>query len=164
MEQYDLEAFRKKAETQEGQTQAIFKKLKKIKPKVLDQAFHHCHQAAFEEIDCLKCGNCCKTTGPLFTQADINRLARHFKMKPAQFMDTYLRVDEDGDYVLRNLPCPFLGADNHCSVYEKRPKACREFPHTNRNKMRQILNLTQKNASVCPAVFKISRAIDQQLP
>ncbi len=76
-------------------------------------------------------------------------------MKPGDFIDAYLRVDEEDDYVLKSAPCPFLGADNHCSVYDDRPKACREYPHTDRKKMVQIMDLTYKNTLVCPAVFEI---------
>jgi Fe-S-cluster containining protein len=76
-------------------------------------------------------------------------------MKPGELIDKYLRVDEDKDYVVKSSPCPFLGADNYCSVYEDRPKACREYPHTDRKKMVQILDLTLKNTQVCPAVFEM---------
>lgn len=163
MEPYNLKAFAETVAQQKSQTSTIFKKLKKVKPKVLDASFKKANDDAFARIDCLSCANCCKTTGPLFTESDINRLARHFKMKPGKFMEQYLRVDEEGDYVLQAVPCPFLGADNYCSVYEKRPKACREYPHTNRNKMHQILNLTRKNVAVCPAVFDISRQLEKEL-
>jgi Fe-S-cluster containining protein len=159
MDQYDLDAFRAKVQQQKGETKKIFKDLKRLKPKELDQEFHKAHDAAFQKIDCLKCANCCKTTGPLFTPSDISRLAKHFRLKPAQFSDQYLRLDEDGDMVLKSVPCPFLGADNYCGVYDIRPKACREYPHTDRFKMHQILALTEKNASLCPAVFEISRAL-----
>lgn len=114
---------------------AFFKKLKRKTPKNLDQITQQLHNEAFEEIDCLKCANCCKTTGPLFTETDINRIAKHFKMKPGAFIDSYLKVDEDNDYVLQTTPCSFLGADNYCGIYEVRPKACREYPHTNRRKL-----------------------------
>jgi Fe-S-cluster containining protein len=159
MEQYDLDKFREKAQQQKTETKKVFKDLKRLKPKDLDQTFHQAHKAAFQKIDCLKCANCCKTTGPMFTPSDISRLAKHFRLKPAEFTDIYLRVDEDGDKVLKSVPCPFLGEDNYCGVYEIRPKACREYPHTDRFKMHQILKLTEKNASLCPAVFEISRAI-----
>ncbi|SEG13448.1 Putative zinc-or iron-chelating domain-containing protein [Algoriphagus boritolerans DSM 17298 = JCM 18970] len=76
-------------------------------------------------------------------------------MKSSQFIDEYLHQDEEGDYVLNFLPCPFLGADNKCLVYEDRPKACREYPHTNRKNMLGILDLSLKNTLVCPAVSKI---------
>lgn len=159
----DLDAFKEQAAAQQSNLKKKFQKLRKVKPKVLDKAFHELHDEVFEEIDCLSCANCCKTTGPLFTDADINRLARHFKMKPGEFIDTYLRVDEDGDFVLQTTPCPFLGADNYCSVYEVRPKACAQYPHTDKNGMHQILSLTRKNASMCPAVFEIVQRIDQKL-
>ena len=65
--------------------------------------------------------------------------------KEQQFIDAYLRVDEDNDYVLQSVPCTFLDADNYCMIYDVRPKACREFPHTDRKKFQQISNLTLKN-------------------
>lgn len=133
----------------------LISKLKKRKPKDLDSIVQQSHDAAFQQIDCLACANCCKTTGPLFTDKDIQRISKHLKIKAKQFEGLYLKVDEDGDWVLQQLPCPFLGADNHCSIYEQRPKACATFPHTDRVKQHQILHLTEKNAAVCPAVFKI---------
>ena len=59
-------------------------------------------------------------------------------MKPQQFTEQFLQLDEENDYVLKSVPCTFLDADNYCSIYEVRPKACREFPHTDRKKFQQI--------------------------
>jgi Fe-S-cluster containining protein len=87
------------------------------------------HDAEFKKTDCLKCANCCKTTGPLFTSADIERVSKYLKQKPQQFIEQYLRIDEDQDYVLQSVPCNFLDNENACMIYEVRPKACREFPH-----------------------------------
>ena len=129
--------------------------LKKKNPREVDNAFHDLHDEVFKEIDCLACANCCKTTSPIFYQTDIERLAKSLKMKPGDFIEKYLRIDEDKDYVVKTSPCPFLGADNYCSVYDDRPKACREYPHTDRKKMVQIMDLTHKNTLVCPAVFEI---------
>ncbi|MGB5943386.1 MAG: YkgJ family cysteine cluster protein [Leeuwenhoekiella sp.] len=143
---------------------AYFKKLKRKPPKDLDYRIQELHDEAFDEIDCLKCANCCKTTGPLFTDRDISRLAKHFKMKDSQFIDTYLYRDEDGDYVLQQLPCPFLGADNYCMVYDVRPKACAEFPHTDRKKFQQIAHLTLKNVAICPAAFKVVEKMKERIP
>jgi Fe-S-cluster containining protein len=133
----------------------LIKNIKRKKPRDLDNQIHALHDEAFERIDCLECANCCKTTGPLFLEKDIERLARHLRMKAIDFEEQYLRVDEEGDKVLKSVPCPFLGADNYCSVYEHRPKACREYPHTDRRRQLQILNITEKNAKVCPAVYDI---------
>jgi Fe-S-cluster containining protein len=122
------------------------------------------HNEEFEKTDCLKCANCCKTTGPLFTDKDIRRIAKHFKMKAQEFVTAYLRIDEDNDYVLQSLPCPFLGADNYCGIYEVRPKACREFPHTDRKKFHQISSLTLKNVAICPAAYNIVENMKNRLP
>ena len=72
-------------------------------------------------------------------------------------------MDNEGDYVLTTAPCPFLGADNYCSVYEDRPLACREYPHTDRKNMYQILGLTRKNMEVCPAVTHIVQEIARKI-
>lgn len=140
------------------------KKLKARKPKKLDAVMTKLHNETFQKIDCLDCANCCKTTGPLFLPSDIKRISKRLKMKPTQFEATYLRIDEDNDKVLQQLPCPFLGADNHCSIYEDRPKACREFPHTDRPKFHQITAITAKNVAVCPAVFAMVERLKSELP
>lgn len=141
----------------------FFQKLKKKPPKNLDYLMQELHEEEFSRTDCLQCANCCKTTGPLFTNADIERISKHFKMRPSSFIGTYLRVDEDNDYVLQEVPCPFLGTDNYCSIYKVRPKACREFPHTDRKKFHQISSLTLKNVSICPAAFHIVEAMKQRV-
>lgn len=154
-EQQLLEQLPQLAQKAKKENAAFFKKLKKKKPKNLDTVAAGFHDEVFEDIDCLNCANCCKTTGPLFTQKDIERLAKFFKIKPGEFIDTYLYLDEDNDYVLQQLPCPFLAADNMCMVYEKRPLACREYPHTNNRKFHRLLNITLKNTYICPAAYKV---------
>lgn len=129
--------------------------LKKLRKGEVDRLIHPLHEQAFSVIDCLQCANCCKTTGPLFTSKDIDRIAGYIKVKPAQFISKYLHVDEDNDHVLTELPCTFLDDNNYCSIYEVRPKACREYPHTDRKNQQGILSLTQKNADICPAVAQI---------
>ncbi|MGB0981487.1 MAG: YkgJ family cysteine cluster protein [Winogradskyella sp.] len=141
----------------------FFTKLKKKPPKQLDYTMQKLHEEEFKRTDCLKCANCCKTTGPLFTDKDINRVAKHFKMKAQQFIKTYLRLDEDNDYVLQAVPCTFLGADNYCSIYDVRPKACREFPHTDRKKFQQISHLTLKNVAICPAAYNIVEEMKKRI-
>ncbi len=82
-------------------------------------------------------------------------MAKSLKIKPSELIDAYLVEDDEGDFVFTTEPCPFLGSDNYCSIYNSRPKACREYPHTDRDKIFQILQLTAKNYKVCPAVFNM---------
>lgn len=158
LKQHQLDSQRVKKENTK-----FFKQLKRVKPKVLDQHIHSLHKETFACIDCLECANCCSATGPLFTDKDISRIAKHLRMKPSEFTEQYLRIDEDSDYVLKSVPCAFLGADKYCSIYDVRPKACREYPHTDRIKQQQLLKLTEKNVRVCPAVFQIIEQLKQQL-
>ena len=134
---------------------ALFKGLKRQTPHDLDRVIHGLHEEVFAKTDCLNCANCCKTTGPLWSERDKERVAKHLRLKTGEFETNYLRLDEDGDWVLQQLPCPFLESDNACAIYEIRPKACREYPHTDRAKQAQILDLTAKNALICPAVGEI---------
>lgn len=152
-----------KAKEKHNENKKFFAKLKKKPPKQLDSLMQELHNAEFRRTDCLNCANCCKTTGPLFTDKDVERISKHFRMKPQKFIETYLHIDEDNDYVLQSVPCTFLGADNYCSIYDVRPKACREFPHTNRKKFHQISNLTLKNVAICPAAFAIVEEMKQRL-
>lgn len=135
-------------------------KMRKWKPQKVDEAFRGLHEKVFAETDCLTCANCCRTTSPIFTDRDIERIAKHFKMRQAELVHTYLRMDEDGDYVYKSPPCPFILEDNRCSIYDVRPRACAEYPHTDRKDMTKIFGLTLKNALICPAVARILEEIE----
>jgi Fe-S-cluster containining protein len=141
------------------ETAAFLKKLKKKKPKNLDDFVHGLHIDAFSQFNCLDCANCCKNIGPRLTDKDIDRLAKHLKIRPSEFLEQYVVTDEDGDFVFKEHPCPFLMPDNYCMVYENRPKACREYPHTNRKRFYQILTLSHKNCETCPVVYEIFEEI-----
>ena len=121
----------------------------------IDSDFHDEHKAVFKELDCLECANCCKTTSPIFLQEDIGRISSYLKIKVGHFILKYLEMDEDGDFVLQKAPCVFLAEDNKCKIYDVRPKACSEYPHTNRKNMIEILDITLENTVVCPAVNEI---------
>ncbi len=150
----DLPKYKKLAVEKDKENRKFLAQLKKKPPKNLDYVVQDVHEEVFEKIDCLQCANCCKTTGPLFTEKDIERISKHLRMKAVDFESKFLRIDEDRDKVLQSLPCWFLNDDNTCSIYEVRPKACREFPHTDRKKIYQINALTEKNALICPAVYE----------
>lgn len=151
----DLGRFKELAKSRAAENRKFLQTLKKKDARRVDDNFHSLHDEVFEDINCLDCANCCKTTSPIFYQNDIERVARKLRMKPGEFIERYLRIDEDNDYVLKSSPCPFLDADNYCAVYDERPKACREYPHTDRKKMVQITELTYRNTLVCPAVLEI---------
>jgi uncharacterized protein len=121
------------------------------------------HDEAFEKVDCLQCAACCKNYSPRFKTPDVKRISKHLGLKESTFIETYLRVDEDGDFVVKASPCPFLGADNRCSVYEVRPSDCSRFPYTDEDVIVKRQNLTLKNATFCPITFFVLERLEQQL-
>ena len=148
------------AEEQIEVTKKNLSKLQKSNRRKMDQFFHKEHDKAFDKVDCLSCGNCCKTTSPIFRDIDVKRLSKKLRISEKKFISDYLRRDEDEDYVLKNSPCIFLEDDNSCGVYKDRPLACKEFPHTDRKNMFQISDLTVSNSLVCPAVSLIVQKLN----
>jgi Fe-S-cluster containining protein len=124
------------------------------KNKVLKQ-LPHLHEEAFEKIDCLQCAACCKNYSPRFKTPDVKRISKHLGMKESVFIDTYLNVDEEGDFVVKKTPCPFLGADNYCNIYDVRPSDCARFPYTDEDVLIKRQALTLKNATFCPIVVHV---------
>ncbi|MEI2747146.1 MAG: YkgJ family cysteine cluster protein [Ferruginibacter sp.] len=110
-------------------------------------------EEAFEKVNCLDCAACCRNYSPRFKTPDIKRIARVLDMKEGAFIEKYLLLDEDGDYVVNSKPCPFLGADNYCSIYESRPSDCARFPYTSEDVLLKRPQLTQKNSTFCPIVY-----------
>ena len=159
-----LEQLPKWAKEKSIENKKYFAKLKKKKPKRLDLTMQALHDEAFEKIDCLTCANCCKTTSPIFTEKDIQRIAKYLKLKEHKFIDQYLERDKDDFMVLKSVPCSFLDADNSCFIYDVRPKACRDYPHTNRKKFIQLTDLTLNNLEICPAVFNIIEDLKKNMP
>ena len=139
-----------------GERQKIYKQYlhRADKNNVLKQlpAFH---EEAFAKIDCLQCANCCKNYSPRFKTPDIKRISKYLKMREGEFIETYLRVDEEGDYVVKTLPCPFLGADNYCRIYEQRPSDCQRFPYTDEDVIIKRQPLTLKNSTFCPITYYV---------
>lgn len=121
------------------------------------------HEEAFARVDCLQCAACCKNYSPRFKTPDVKRISKHLGLKESVFIETYLRVDEDGDFVVKASPCPFLGDDNRCAIYDVRPSDCARFPYTNEDVLVKRPALTLKNATFCPITFYVIEKLEQQL-
>lgn len=146
------------AEKSKSEFLLFYKKNRKRLEK-MDSIVHDLHERFSSEINCLECAACCKTLGPAIYDKDIDKMAKALRLKPSEVVTHYLRIDEDGDYVFKTMPCPFLMPDNYCSIYESRPKACREYPHTDRKRFNQIYKLTVKNTTTCPIAYEVLKEL-----
>jgi Fe-S-cluster containining protein len=143
-------------------TFAFFSKLKRKKPKNLDDITHRLHDKVSDQFDCLTCGNCCRSIGPRITEKDIGKIAHRLKMKEAVFIDRYLNIDDDQWYIFNASPCPFLMPDNYCMIYDFRPRACREYPHTDRRRFYQLIDITLLNREICPIVYEVVERLKKE--
>ena len=143
-------------EKKSAERQKIYKQYleRADKNKVLKQ-LPDLHKEAFSKINCLQCANCCKNYSPRFKTPDIKRISKHLRMRESDFIETYLKVDDEGDFVVRSSPCPFLGADNFCSIYEQRPSDCHRFPYTDEDVFIKRKQLTLKNSTFCPITYYV---------
>ena len=51
----DLVKYQEESQLKRKENKQFFKRLKKVKPKVLDSLIHPLHDAVFENINCLEC-------------------------------------------------------------------------------------------------------------
>jgi len=139
-------------------SQSTIRTLRDIKnrpPEKLDRMTQAIHEEVFAQTDCCECAACCKRISPRMVTHDLLRLSKNLKMTLDAFTVKYITIDEDREFVFKSAPCPFLGSDNLCSVYDDRPTACREYPHTDRRRFHQLIDKSIANAAICPAVEKI---------
>lgn len=121
------------------------------------------HQVFAEEVDCLACANCCKTTPAIVTRPDAKRIAKHLHISPKAFIKKYLIEDIDGELMINGVPCTFLNDDHTCAIYEVRPQACREYPHMGQRGFHRRAKLNAKNTIVCPAAYEIVKRLEDRI-
>ena len=130
--------------------------------KQIDSTVHALAKSISAQIDCTQCANCCKVSGPVLQPADITRLAAHLRLSDGELQSKYLKKDEDGDWIFKALPCPFL-KDNRCTVYVARPHDCQSFPHLHKPEFTTRLLSVCGNCAVCPIVYNVYEALKAEL-
>lgn len=147
-----------------GERQKLYKQfLQRAKKNEVLRQLPELHDEAVSKIDCLQCANCCKNYSPRFKTPDVKRISRHLGMRESEFIDVYLKVDEEGDFVAKTLPCPFLGADNYCSIYDQRPSDCQRFPYTDEDVIIKRPVLTLKNSTFCPITYYVLEGLLEKI-
>ncbi|MFM2395244.1 MAG: hypothetical protein RLZZ546_3227 [Bacteroidota bacterium] len=117
---------------------------------------------AYEKIDCLSCGNCCRTTVTTFKDEDISKASRYLLISKKEFINKYL-IDDMGEWTTISTPCPFLLEDNTCKIYEARPQACESYPHTQRKDFKKKKQSHLANYDICPITFYVLERMNDLL-
>jgi Fe-S-cluster containining protein len=116
-------------------------------------------------IDCTSCANCCRQVKPSFSEEEVERLARRFKMERQRFIDEYLERTEalsENPWQTRTLPCPFLQG-NLCSVYEDRPADCSEYPYLYKPHLATRTIAMLARIPTCPIVYEVVEDLKKSL-
>jgi hypothetical protein len=120
-----------------------------------------------DAIDCTACANCCRVATAKVTERDIDRLAKHFRVKPSRIQSDYVVEQGEEGLILKrdkSTGCVFLNG-NECTVYEARPESCQKFPHVVRgtgsiaSRMWQFID----RATYCPIVYNTLEAFKDDL-
>jgi len=150
-----IEQWRKANVQSEKEYKKVVKKLFEKKNKKVLKRVGEVNDQVFEEMSCMDCANCCKSIPPQLLKSDVKRISKHLDMSQKEFEKEYTTIDDDGDLVFKKSPCVFLEEDNACSIYEVRPEACREYPHTEQALFRQGMAWHSINAIYCPAAYNV---------
>jgi uncharacterized protein len=114
-----------------------------------------------QEIDCTQCGNCCKVATARLLDRDVERIAKHLRIKPHIFVRDYCDESDDEGLILKRTDagCVFLEG-KLCSIYETRPAACDDFPHLVRGAGSLVSRMWQMKdrATYCPIVYNTLEA------
>ena len=159
MTEIQLEGWQKKSEEHQKKYKNFLQRADKN--KVLKQ-LPSLHEEAFNKIDCLQCAACCKNYSPRFKTPDIKRISKYLGMKEGAFIEKYLCLDTEGDYVVKSSPCSFLVEDNLCTIYDQRPSDCHRFPYTDEDILLKRPAITLKNSTFCPIVYYVLERLGEK--
>lgn len=156
--------WKENAKKRDDQNYQFLRSLKRRSFEKVDRIALKLHQEAFSIVDCTKCANCCRTLRVVVTDEDVPRIARHLNMSDEEFVTTYLERDGvEARYRIKTTPCPFLGADDKCTIYDVRPEKCQGYPFTDKPDFPFSTINHANNAIVCPAVFYLVEQMRRRL-
>jgi Fe-S-cluster containining protein len=141
----------------------IFKKNITTSSSEIDEIAKRVDRDVFQDIDCLACGNCCKSAPPLITKEDINRISKELSISSKKFIRKYVLEDYNGEMSFMSIPCVFLEDDNRCKIYKVRPAACRDYPHISSGRFLARAKMHTQNEKICPGVEKILEIMEKKI-
>ena len=123
--------------------------------KNLDSLVKNYYEDIKNEIECDKCGECCKSVIIIFEENDVDRLASHLKIKRDNVLTKWFQKYEKFNcYVMNQLPCLFQ-KDGLCTVYKHRGTECREFPYLESMPFSEIYKYAFQGYAVCSFYYNI---------
>lgn len=159
----DLKKFRLSALRKRKSHALFLDQLNDLVPPDMDDIARRADEAAWQQVSCTQCANCCKKMTPTFSPADVKRIATHLGLSTKEVKEKWLYKEEGtGDWMNRNQPCQFLD-NNMCSIYEVRPADCAGFPHHHKTPWDDYNDMYKTNMMHCPATLAMVSAVRQEV-
>jgi hypothetical protein len=150
----DLESIRKAAAEKEVENRLLATAVRNISVAEIDRLAHPLAAEITRQIDCTRCGNCCKVQEPGVSREEIQTLAASRSEPETDFKDKFVAYTSEGAAFLCRQPCIFLD-EKICSIYEKRPRACADYPGLERPRLKWRWKQVMENYPICPIVFNM---------
>ena len=94
----------------------------------LDTAYDICKRM-HDSFPCEMCGKCCHQANITVMDGELGTIAEHLEMTSEMFIEEYLCRKDELWLFRKSGACRFLGKDNKCSIWRKRPEICKDFPY-----------------------------------
>lgn len=159
----DLEKIARLGEQNEEENFGFRIFLKSQDTSKVDKIVYQLNKEITSQIDCQKCGNCCKSLKPCIKESDIKKFAQTMNVSPADFLSRFVEKDTSMESKHLNAsPCIFL-KNKTCTIYDDRPDDCRSFPHTQKpGFISRTLSMIH-NYGICPIVFNLFEELKFEL-
>ncbi len=128
--------------------------LQTLNSNEIDIAVFKLEQLITPQIDCTKCGNCCKSLMVNINEEEADNAATFLNKSRKDFDELYIEKSEAGKMLINTIPCHFL-SNNSCTIYEVRFEGCREFPALHLPHFQKRLFTVFMHYSRCPIIFNV---------
>jgi hypothetical protein len=138
-----------------------FREYLRTYPHDIDPIVHEINAVIEKNVDCTKCGNCCKTLMINVTAEEAFNLAKMLNQPLSRVRKQYLEESFGKQLIINTMPCHFL-AENKCTIYADRFADCRAFPHLDRPGFKQRVFGTLMHYGRCPIIYNVVEELKMQ--
>jgi uncharacterized protein len=150
----DLVEIQQQALEKQHENDAFRVFVKNKNSKEVDEIVHELNDRITPEIDCTRCGNCCKNLMINITPEEALVLADQLNMDLPAMKQKYIEESLQGQLIMNTIPCHFLSGTS-CSIYTNRFTECREFPHLHKDNFKDRLFGLLIHYATCPIIFNV---------
>ena len=131
-------------------------RINKLSEDFFDIDFNSSIKEIESKIDCLQCANCCSFFHLPLPEIEVTRLAHLKNESIIAFKEKYTEIDFSTKTTFLKLNhCVFLESNKCCSIYSKRPQACRNYPYPQVNGIKKNIRKILNNYTVCPIIYNV---------